>query len=120
MVSYRHSLIPLQSQVGSRTSKQGKNSFVDESLFGAKKTAQNTGAGVISLDELRAIRKRTEQNNQQDAVIISANELARIKDATVIKSKEQKIQEKKLYEEQKNAAMAKSKARKTKMVEMDQ
>lgn len=53
-------------------------------------------------------------------MIISANELARIKDATVIKSKEQKIQEKKLYEEQKNAAMAKSKARKTKMVEMDQ
>lgn len=101
MVSYRPISHILQSKNGSRPSKQGKNSFVDESLFGAKKTAQNTGAGVISLDELRQIRKRTEQNNQQDAVIISATELARIKDATVIKSKEQRIQEKTLFEEQK-------------------
>jgi hypothetical protein len=75
---------------------------------------------VISLEELRSIRKKTEQNNKQDAVIISAQELARIKDATVIKSKEQKLQEKQILEEQKNAAMAKSKARKSKMVEMDQ
>jgi hypothetical protein len=53
-------------------------------------------------------------------VIITATELARIKDATTIKSHEQRIREKKLLEEQKNAALAKSKARKTKMVEMDQ
>ena len=88
-------------------------------MFGGKKTA-NTGKNVISLEELREIRKKTEQNNQQDAVIITASELARIKDATIIKSSDQKIKEKKLLEEQKNAAMAKSKARKTKMVEMDQ
>lgn len=75
---------------------------------------------MISLDELRSIRKKTESNNKQDAVIISATELARIKDATTIKSKDQRIQEKKLLEEQKQAALAKSKARKTKMVEMDQ
>ena len=72
---------------------------MDETLFGGKKTAQNTGANVISLDELRSIRKKTEANNKQDAVIISATELARIKDATVIKSQEQRIQEKKLLEE---------------------
>lgn len=53
-------------------------------------------------------------------MIISASELARIKDATVIKSQEQRRQEMKLLEEQKQAALAKSKARKTKMVEMDQ
>jgi hypothetical protein len=43
----------------------------------------------------------------------------RIREATTIKSKEQIIQEKKLLEEQKNAAMAKSKMRKAKMLEMD-
>jgi hypothetical protein len=53
-------------------------------------------------------------------VIISANELARIKDATTIKTKDQLMQERTLHNEQKDAAMAKSKARKAKMVEMDQ
>ena len=43
----------------------------------------------------------------------------RIREATTIKSKEQIIQEKKLLEAQKNAAMAKSKMRKAKMLEMD-
>jgi antitoxin component YwqK of YwqJK toxin-antitoxin module len=45
--------------------------------------------------------------------------MQRIKDATVIKTKDQKIQEKALFEEQKMAALAKSKARKGKMMEMD-
>ena len=49
-------------------------------------------------------------------MIISASDLARIKDTTVIKTNEQRIKEKKLLDEQKEAAMAKSKARKTKMV----
>ena len=53
-------------------------------------------------------------------MIISANELTRIKEATVIKTKEQRQQEKALHDEQKQAAMAKSRARKAKMVEMDQ
>ena len=43
----------------------------------------------------------------------------RIKMATTIKTKEQIIAEKKLLEEQKTAALAKSKARKTKMQELD-
>jgi len=106
--------------MGSRKS-QGKNSFVDESLFGNRKTGTKaTGANVISIDELRTIRGKTEANNQQDAVIISANELSRIKDATTIKTKDQLMQERTLNNEQKDAAMAKSKARKAKMVEMDQ
>ena len=71
------------------------------------------------MDELRTIREKTEKNNQNDAVIISKNDLDRIKQATTIKTKEQIIQEKKLVEEQKQAALAKSKARKQKMQEMD-
>jgi len=45
--------------------------------------------------------------------------MERIKEATTIKTKEQLAQEKRLLEEQKNAALAKSKMRKAKMMEMD-
>ena len=114
----------LQSQVGSRQSKRSqagkKDAYVDETLFGGKKTLANTGTAIVNIEELRKIRTNTEKNNQQDAVIISAADLSRIKEATIIKSKEQKIKERALQDEQKNAAMAKSKARKNKMVEMDQ
>jgi len=47
-----------------------------------------TSTGVISLDELRAIRGKTEKNNQNDAVVISKGDLQRIKDATTIKSRD--------------------------------
>ena len=93
--------------MGSRASQRSrggvaKDSFVDETLFGGKKGAKPgtaNGAAVISLDELRTIRQKTEKNNQNDAVIISKNDLERIKMATSIKSKEQLIAEKKLMEE---------------------
>jgi hypothetical protein len=74
---------------------------------------------VISIEELRTIRSKTEKNNQTDAVIISAKDLERIKEATTIKTKEQITQEKRLAEEQQQAALAKSKMRKAKMMEMD-
>ena len=74
---------------------------------------------MISMDDLRKIRNKTEKNNQNDAVIISKADLDRIKDATTIKTKDQLIQEKRLLEEQKQAALIKSKMRKTKMQEMD-
>jgi hypothetical protein len=95
--------------MGSRASQRSKggvakDSYVDETLFGGKKgakpgTASVKGAAVISLDELRTIRQKTEKNNQNDAVIISKNDLERIKMATSIKTKEQLIAEKKLQEE---------------------
>ena len=44
---------------------------------------------MISIDELRAIRGKTEKNNQNDAVILTKNDLDRIKDATTIKTKDQ-------------------------------
>lgn len=64
------------------------------------------------MDELRAIREKTQKNNQNDAVIISKNDLDRIRDATTIKTKDQLLQEKKLMDQQKAAALAKSKAKK--------
>ena len=51
------------------------------------------------MDELRSIRMKTEKNNQNDAVIISKNDLDRIKDATTIKTKDQILQEKKLMDQ---------------------
>jgi len=72
------------------------------------------------MDELRAIRGKTEKNNQNDAVIISKNDLDRIRDATTIKTKDQLLQEKKLMDQQKAAALAKSKAKKQKMIQMDE
>jgi hypothetical protein len=107
--------------MGSRASQRSrggvaKNSYVDETLFGgSKKPGSANGAGVISMDELRKIRTKTEKNNQNDAVVISRGDLERIREATTIKTKDQIIQEKKLLEEQKEAALLKSKMRKTKM-----
>ena len=79
----------------------------------------NTQAGVITMEELRAIRGQTEKKGKNDAVIISKNELERIKDCTTIKTKQDLIQAKKLADEQKSALQAKSKARKAKMQELD-
>ena len=72
------------------------------------------------MGELREIRTKTEKNSQNDAVIISKNDLDRIKDATTIKTKDQIIQEKKLADQQKAAALAKSKAKKARMIAMDE
>ena len=109
--------------MGSRASQRSKNSYVDEALFGNKKPGAEatvkTSAGVITLEELRTIRGKTEKNNQNDAVIISKNDLMRIKDATTIKSRDQVLQEKALVEEQKEAAAAKAKARKERMQALD-
>ena len=72
-------------------------------MFGSKKAGAEatvkTAAGVITLDELRTIRGKTEKNNQNDAVVLSKNDLLRIKDAITIKTKDQILGEKKLAEE---------------------
>ena len=62
-------------------------------------TGVQTSAGYITMDELRAIRQKTEKNNQNDAVVLSKNDLDRIKDATTIKTKDQILQEKKLMDQ---------------------
>jgi hypothetical protein len=95
-------------------------SNVDDSLFGKKGgKSVKTGAGVITMDELRNIRKTTEKSGKADAVIISKDELARIKDATTIKTKTDLIEDKKYKEEMRNTQMAASKARRAKMAMAD-
>jgi hypothetical protein len=111
----------------SRGSNRSKRSQVDESLFGAKKVAGGasknqiaTSTGIISLDELRGIREKTLKNNKTDAVVISKGELDRIKGSTLVKTKEETIREKQEREDKRNEAMAVSKARKEKMMQLDQ
>ena len=97
-----------------------QKSQVDDSLFGKKGAPTvKTGAGVITMDELRSIRKTTEKSGKADAVIISKDELARIKDATTIKTKTDLIEDKKYKEEMRNTQMAASKARRVKMAMAD-
>lgn len=98
MVSYNSFNHYLMYQIGSRASQRSTKN-VDEALFGGSKIKSNAGVGVISQDELRAIRAKTEKNAKNDAVVISKNDLNRIKDATVIKTKDELINEKKLLEE---------------------
>ena len=83
----------------SQRSKASKNSYVDETLFGGKKTGVATSTGVISIDQLRKIRDKTEKNQANDAVIISKGDLERIKASTAIQTKDQMLQQKKLLEE---------------------
>jgi hypothetical protein len=89
------------------------------SFIGGKENKGSKNTAVVSLDELRDIRNKTEKNQKNDAVIISKNELARIKDSTKITTKEATQELKKMQEEQKEKQMAASKLRKQKMVEMD-
>lgn len=97
MVSYYFESYALQSQIGggSRASQRSrggvsKASHVDETLFGNSKSKAGAanGVAVVSLEELRDIRRKTEKNNQNDAVIISKGDLERIKAATTVKTKE--------------------------------
>lgn len=70
-------------------------------------------------DELREIRQKTEKGQKSDAVVISQNEIARMKASTKIQTKEQESQQRKLLEEQKDQQMAAAKARKQRMMDLD-
>ena len=116
------------SKVSNQSRKTvSKNSYVDEALFGnagdrAKASAPRSttgGAVVIGKDQLRTIREAAQVGKQKDALMITQNELDRMKNTTVIKSNDEKLQEKKLLDEQKDQQMAAAKARKKKMMEMD-
>ena len=107
--NYLLNLCANRFQIQSRASQRKSQAGVDESLFGGQSGTQKKGSkfpggvqtstGFITIDELRTIRGKTEKNNQNDAVILSKNDLDRIKDATTIKTKDQLLQEKKLADQ---------------------
>ena len=86
--------------------------FVGNEKDRAKASAARSttgGAVVINKEELRTIREAAQVGKQKDALMITQNELDRIKGSTVIKSKDEQIQQKKLLDEQKEQQMAAAK-----------
>ena len=54
---------------------------------------------MVSREELQEIRQKVEKGQKADAIIIPKAELDRIKNNTVVTTKEQEIEQKKLMEE---------------------
>ena len=52
------------------------------------KGVTNENKAVVSKDELRDIRDKTEKGIKSDAIILSKNEIERMKQATKIQTKE--------------------------------
>jgi hypothetical protein len=64
---------------------------------------------IVGKEEMRTIREAAQAGKQKDALMISQAELERMKGSTVIKSKDEQIQQKKLLDEQKDQQMAAAK-----------
>ena len=77
-------------------------------------------AVILDAEELRNIREKLiVQPNMAKAAIVTKDELDRIKKSTVIETKEEKVQKKKIADEQVGQQMAKANARKQRMAEND-
>jgi hypothetical protein len=55
---------------------------------GKKSTMVSSGVAVVSRDELKEIRDKTEKGQKSDAIVISKSEIERMKAITKIQSKE--------------------------------
>jgi hypothetical protein len=115
-----------KASVASRISRGSKKSYVDESLFGNQNKKQATtlvappGASIVSVHDLRRIREQTEKGQKADAIIIGKTELDRIRNSTTIVTREEVKQTKKMLDEQKDQQRAAAKARKKRMLTLDQ
>ena len=94
--------------------------YIDTSLFASEsKINPKNDIAVVSIQELRDIRNKTEKGQKADAIIIKNDELRRIKDHIVIKSPEKIREEKKMKETMKEQSMAAATMRKNKMKQLD-
>ena len=82
-------------------------------------TKKNGGTSILTKDQLREIREKTEKGQKSEAIVIKQDELERMKATTKITTKEYEIQQRRLLEEQKESAMAAAKARKQRMLDLD-
>lgn len=120
-----------QSVAGSVRSKKSfrsvrsKGSYVDESLFGSAKKKSNgntmarAGATIVSVNELRKVRDQTEKGLQKDAIILPKSELDRIRLASKVVTKDEQMHETQLAKEQKEQQRIMFEARKKRMRQMD-
>ena len=98
-------------------------SGVDNSLFAAKsgKAAPKADIAIVSAKDIASMREDLQKGKQpRDAGVVTASELARIKASTKIQTKQETIAQKKIQDEQKEQQQAAAKARKARMVAMDQ
>jgi hypothetical protein len=86
-----HGSVHSRASRASRVSRGSKQSYVDDSLFGSKgkKPAAPKGAAVLSMNEMRRIRQETEAGKQVNGIILSQQELERIRKSTKVMTKEQ-------------------------------
>lgn len=71
--------------------------FPNDSTSGNKKSKSKAGnnenqPAVVSRDELKAIRDKTEKGQKSDAIVITKAEIERMKQSTKIQTKEQESQ----------------------------
>jgi len=106
---------------------QGRTANVDETLFGStspRKTNKNDGKEILitGKDTVRVRNKmnRSAATKQENAVIIPASELNRLRDNATLLTKAQHEENKRRAEEQYNERMKKSQVRKEKMLQMEE
>ena len=82
----------------------------------------NVNAAVVTTDDLRKMRadiEKTGKGGTREAAIVTAADIARMKESSKIVSEKDTQLQKKINEEQKAQQQAAAKARKTKMMQMD-
>jgi len=104
------------------------NADIDETLFGSTKTQRkpmdDKEITIVGKDTVQ-VRKRYDRHSQakgpkQDAVVIAASELNRLRDAAKLMTKEEEYEEKMRNEEALAERQAKSIARKEKIRQMEE
>ncbi|MFS8160131.1 MAG: hypothetical protein ACMG6E_07960 [Candidatus Roizmanbacteria bacterium] len=75
----------------------GKNTKKNGSV--APQGTDNKNGTILSKEELKNIRDKTDKGQKSDAIVISKQDMQRMKESTKIQSKEQEAQHRKLLEE---------------------
>ena len=84
------------------------------------RNAMSPDIGMISLDELRQLRKDTEKGTRPDAMIMTKDDLERIKNAKTIRTVEDIKREKKEKETMRENQQKTATLRKKKMLQLDE
>merc|ERR1719473_2694438 len=103
----------------SRYRAVGRSSNVDESLFGNVGAARKVEheIAIVGKDTVQ-VRKKTsaKQGGNSDAVVIPATEMLRMRNNATMMTKAEEAEQKRIAEAAQEARLAKSKARKDRMV----
>lgn len=103
---------------GSNYKKRASQSEVDEVLFGSKGPAAVPVA--VNQEEIFKIKSKVMAGTvPENASVIPLTEIQRMKAAAVLKSKEQELSEQKILAEQKEQQRAAAKARKDRMMQLE-